>query len=313
MNGIDMTKLRIAFMGTPDFALVALKDLVAAGHDVVCVYSQPPRPAGRGHKETPSPVHAWATAQGIEVRHPVSLKSAEEQQAFADLDLDVAVVAAYGLILPKAILDAPKFGCLNIHASLLPRWRGAAPIQRAILAGDAATGVTIMQMDVGLDTGDMLLIGELPITAETYANALHDDLAELGGKMIVEALEKLPKGELVATKQPEEGMTYAAKLERAEAKLDFNDDAAALERKIRAFTPWPGAYFELGNERIKVQAAEVMDQSGPVGEILDDKLTIGCGTGALRPTRIQRPGKSVMDTDAVLRGYDKLAKGVKLG
>ncbi|MBR9898510.1 MAG: methionyl-tRNA formyltransferase [Rhodospirillales bacterium] len=313
MNGIDMTKLRIAFMGTPDFALVALKDLVASGHDVVCVYSQPPRPAGRGHKETPSPVHAWAAEQGIEVRHPVSLKSPEEQQAFADLDLDVAVVAAYGLILPKAILDAPKHGCLNIHASLLPRWRGAAPIQRAILAGDAATGVTIMQMDVGLDTGDMLLIGELPITAETYANALHDDLAKLGGKMIVEALEKLPKGELVATKQPEEGVTYAAKLERAEAKLDFNDDAAALERKIRAFTPWPGAYFELGKERIKVQAAEVIDQSGPVGEILDDKLTIGCGTGALRPTRIQRPGKSVMDTDAVLRGYDKLAKGVVLG
>lgn len=313
MNGIDMTKLRIAFMGTPDFALVALKDLVASGHEVVCVYSQPPRPAGRGHREKPSPVHAWAAEQGIEVRHPVSLKSAEEQQAFADLDLDVAVVAAYGLILPKAILDAPKYGCLNIHASLLPRWRGAAPIQRAILAGDAATGVTIMQMDVGLDTGDMLLIGELPITAETYANALHDDLAELGGKMIIKALEKLPDGELVVTKQPEGGVTYAAKLERAEAKLDFNDDAAALERKIRAFTPWPGAYFELGKERIKVQAAEVIDKSGPVGEILDDKLTIGCGTGALRPTRIQRPGKSVMDTDAVLRGYDKLAKGVKLG
>ncbi|PKR50196.1 methionyl-tRNA formyltransferase [Thalassospira povalilytica] len=314
MNGRDdMTKLRIAFMGTPDFALVALKDLVAAGHDVVCVYSQPPRPAGRGHKETPSPVHAWAADQGIEVRHPVSLKSDAEKQAFADLDLDVAVVAAYGLILPKAILDAPKYGCLNIHASLLPRWRGAAPIQRAILAGDDATGVTIMQMDVGLDTGDMLLIRDIPITGETYANALHDDLAALGGEMIVEALEKLPKGELVATKQPEEGVTYAAKLERAEAKLDFADDAASLERKIRAFTPWPGAYFELGKERIKVQAAEVTDQSGPVGEILDDALTIGCGSGALRPTRIQRPGKAAMDTDAVLRGYDKLAKGVVLG
>ncbi|MEQ8284502.1 methionyl-tRNA formyltransferase [Thalassospira sp.] len=308
-----MTKLRIAFMGTPDFALVALKDLVAGGHDVVCVYSQPPRPAGRGQKETPSPVHAWAQDHGIEVRTPVSLKSDAEKQAFADLDLDVAVVAAYGLILPKAILDAPKYGCLNIHASLLPRWRGAAPIQRAILAGDDATGVTIMQMDVGLDTGDMLLIGEIPITAETYANALHDDLAALGGKMIVEALEKLPKGALVATKQPEDGVTYAAKLERSEAKLDFSDDAEALERKIRAFTPWPGAYFELGKERIKVQAALVTDQSGPVGEILDDALSIGCGSGALRPTRIQRPGKSVMDADAVLRGYDKLAKGVVLG
>ena len=308
-----MTKLRIAFMGTPDFALVALKDLVASGHDVVCVYSQPPRPSGRGQKETPTPVHAWAQEQGIEVRTPVSLKSDAEKQAFSELDLDVAVVAAYGLILPKAILDAPKYGCLNIHASLLPRWRGAAPIQRAILAGDSATGVTIMQMDVGLDTGDMLSVGEIPITAETYANVLHDDLATLGGTMIVDALAKLQSGDLAPVKQPEEGVTYAAKLERAEAKLDFNDDASALERKIRAFTPWPGAYFELGKERIKVQAAEVTDQTGPVGEILDDRLSIACGTGALRPTRIQRPGKSVMDADAVLRGYDKLAKGVVLG
>ncbi|WP_417810474.1 methionyl-tRNA formyltransferase [Thalassospira alkalitolerans] len=307
-----MTKLRIAFMGTPDFALVALKQLVGAGHDVVCVYSQPPRPAGRGQKETPSPVHGWAAEQGIEVRTPVSLKSDTEKQAFADLDLDVAVVAAYGLILPKAILDAPKYGCLNIHASLLPRWRGAAPIQRAILAGDTRTGVTIMQMDVGLDTGDMLLIRDIPIMSETYANALHDDLADLGGDMIVEALEKLPVGQLVAVKQPEDGITYAAKLERAEAKLDFADDADALERKIRAFTPWPGAYFEFGKERIKVQAADVIDQSGPVGTILDDDLTIACGKGALRPTRIQRPGKSVMDTKEVLRGYHKLACGVVL-
>ncbi|WP_404423963.1 methionyl-tRNA formyltransferase [Thalassospira australica] len=307
-----MTKLRIAFMGTPDFALVALKELVAAGHDVVCVYSQPPRPAGRGQKETPTPVHAWALEQGIEVRTPVSLKSDDQKQAFADLDLDVAVVAAYGLILPKAILDAPKYGCLNIHASLLPRWRGAAPIQRAILAGDDKTGVTIMQMDVGLDTGDMLLVGEIPITSETYANALHDGLAELGGKMIVEALEKLPLGGLRAIKQPEDGVTYAAKLEKSEAQLDFTDDAAALERKIRAFTPWPGAYFEFGKERIKIQAAIVTDQTGPAGTILDDNLTIACGTGALRPTRIQRPGKAVMDTDAVLRGYDKLAKGLVL-
>ncbi len=307
-----MTKLRIAFMGTPDFALVALKQLVAAGHDVVCVYSQPPRPAGRGQKETPTPVHAWAQEQSIEVRTPVSLQSDDQKQAFADLDLDVAVVAAYGLILPKAILDAPKYGCLNIHASLLPRWRGAAPIQRAILAGDDKTGVTIMQMDVGLDTGDMLLVGDIPITSETYANALHDDLAELGGKLIVEALEKLPLGGLRAIKQPEDGVTYAAKLEKSEAQLDFTDDAAALERKIRAFTPWPGAYFEFGKERIKVQAAIVTDQTGPVGTILDDNLTIACGNGTLRPTRIQRPGKAVMDTDAVLRGYDKLAKGVVL-
>ncbi|MEQ5778297.1 methionyl-tRNA formyltransferase [Thalassospira sp. NFXS8] len=307
-----MTKLRIAFMGTPDFALVALQELVKAGHDVVCVYSQPPRPAGRGHKETPTPVHAWAADHGIEVRTPVSLKSDAEKQAFADLNLDIAVVAAYGLILPKAILDAPKMGCLNIHASLLPRWRGAAPIQRAILAGDAKTGVTIMQMDVGLDTGDMLLMDEIAITPETYASGLHDDLAEMGGRLIVEALEKLPAGQLSATVQPEDGVTYAAKLEKTEGKLDFTDDAALLERKIRAFTPWPGAYFDFGKERIKVQAARhIVDASGQPGEIIDDQLTIACGAGGgLRPTRIQRPGKAAMDTEAVLRGYDKLAKGV---
>jgi methionyl-tRNA formyltransferase len=315
MNGpAVMTKLRIAFMGTPDFARVALKELVKAGHDVVCVYSQPPRPAGRGHKETPGPVHAWAADHGIEVRTPVSLKSDVEKQAFADLNLDVAVVAAYGLILPKAILDAPKMGCLNIHASLLPRWRGAAPIQRAILAGDDKTGVTIMQMDVGLDTGDMLLVDEIAITSATYANALHDDLAEMGGRLIVEALEKLPTGDLVATPQPENGVTYAAKLEKAEARLDFADDACVLERKIRAFTPWPGAYFDLGKERIKVQVAEIIaDASGQPGEIIDDQLTIACGSsGALRPTRIQRSGKAAMDADAVLRGFDKLAQGVIL-
>ncbi|OSQ34937.1 methionyl-tRNA formyltransferase [Thalassospira sp. MCCC 1A01428] len=307
-----MTKLRIAFMGTPDFALVALQELVKAGHDVVCVYSQPPRPAGRGHKETPTPVHAWAADHGIEVRTPVSLKSDAEKQAFADLNLDIAVVAAYGLILPKAILDAPKMGCLNIHASLLPRWRGAAPIQRAILAGDAKTGVTIMQMDVGLDTGDMLLMDEIAITPETYASGLHDDLAEMGGRLIIEALEKLPAGQLSASVQPEDGVTYAAKLEKTEGKLDFTDDAALLERKIRAFTPWPGAYFDFGKERIKVQSAvHIADASGQPGEIIDDQLTIACGAGGgLRPTRIQRPGKAAMDTEAVLRGYDKLAKGV---
>ena len=311
-----MTKLRIAFMGTPDFALVALQELVKAGHDVVCVYSQPPRPAGRGHKEKPTPVHAWAADHGIEVRTPVSLKSDAEKQAFADLNLDIAVVAAYGLILPKAILDAPKMGCLNIHASLLPRWRGAAPIQRAILAGDAKTGVTIMQMDVGLDTGDMLLMDEIAITPETYASGLHDDLAEMGGRLIVDALEKLPAGQLTATVQPEDGVTYAAKLEKTEGKLDFSDDAALLERKIRAFTPWPGAYFDFGKERIKVQAARHIadaniNTSGQPGEIIDDQLTIACGAGgALRPTRIQRPGKAAMETEVVLRGYDKLAKGV---
>ncbi|MDP2700323.1 methionyl-tRNA formyltransferase [Thalassospira sp.] len=307
-----MTKLRLALMGTPDFALVALKAIVAAGHDVVCVYSQPPRPSGRGQKETPGPVHAWAAAQGIMVRTPVSLKSAEAQQEFADLELDVAVVAAYGLILPRAVLDAPKYGCLNIHASLLPRWRGAAPIQRAILAGDHETGVTIMQMDAGLDTGDMMLMRALPITNQTYASNLHDGLAALGGEMIVEVLATLPDGGVARTVQPEDGVTYAAKLDKSEAKLDFNDPAAVLERKIRAFTPWPGAFFEHAGERIKVQSAEIVPGTGgKPGEIMDDHLTIACGDGhALRPTRIQRPGKAVMDADAVLRGYDKFARGV---
>ena len=287
-------------MGTPDFAVPSLLALAEAGHEIVAVYSQPPRPAGRGHKERPSPVQAAAEQRGWPVRTPRTLKSEEEQAAFRALSLDVAVVAAYGLILPKAILEAPLCGCLNVHASLLPRWRGAAPIQRAILAGDATSGITIMLMDEGLDTGAMMLQESLPITAETTGQSLHDDLAALGARLIVKALQG---GHGTAQPQPEEGVTYADKLRREEARLDWQRDAAALERQVRAFFPWPGAYFEVNGERIKVLAAEVAEDSGPPGQVLDDSLTVACAEGALRPLRVQRAGKAPMETAALLRGF----------
>lgn len=304
--------LRLAFMGTPDFAVPTLEALAEAGHDIAAVYSQPPRPAGRGHKERPSPVQAYAERYGWPVRTPASLKTAEAQAEFAALNLDVAVVVAYGLILPQAILDAPRLGCVNVHASLLPRWRGAAPIQRAILAGDEETGVTIMQMDAGLDTGPILLQQRVAITAETTAETLHDRLAALGGEMINRALAGLADGSLMARPQPQDGVTYAEKLRREEARLDWRDSAAALERRVRAFTPWPGAYFEApvahprgkkAAERIKVLAAEVRPESGAPGTVLDDQATIACGAGALRLTRLQRPGKAPMAAAAFLRGF----------
>lgn len=300
--------LRVAFMGTPDFSLPTLKALAEAGHEIAAVYSQPPRPAGRGQKDRPSPVQAYAESRGWPVRTPTSLKTPEAQADFAALNLDVAVVVAYGLILPQAILDAPRLGCVNVHASLLPRWRGAAPIQRALLAGDDETGVTIMQMEAGLDTGPMLLKRSLPITAETSAQALHDALAELGAAMINEALAGLDGGTLSATPQPDEGVTYAAKLEKAEGRLDWYDSAAALERRIRAFTPWPGAFFEVegakGRERVKVLQADMRDESGAPGTVLDDQATIACGEGALRLVKVQRAGKAPMDAEAWLRGFD---------
>ena len=287
-------------MGTPDFAVPSLLALAEAGHEIVAVYSQPPRPAGRGHKERPSPVQAAAEQRGWPVRTPRTLKSDEEQAAFRALSLDVAVVAAYGLILPKAILEAPLCGCLNVHASLLPRWRGAAPIQRAILAGDATSGITIMLMDEGLDTGAMMLQESLPITAETTGESLHDELAALGARLIVKALQG---GHGTAQPQPEEGVTYADKLRREEARLDWQRDAGALERQVRAFFPWPGAYFEVNGERIKVLAAEVTEDSGPPGQVLDASLTVACAKGALRPLRVQRAGKAPMETAALLRGF----------
>jgi methionyl-tRNA formyltransferase len=297
-------------MGTPDFSVPILAALIDAGHEVVCVYSQPPRPAGRGHKEQLTPVHAFAAAKGIEVRTPKSLKGEAEQQAFRDLGLDMAVVAAYGLILPKAVLEAPRHGCLNVHASLLPRWRGAAPIQRAILAGDTETGVTIMQMDVGLDTGDMLLKQALPITATTTAATLHDQLAELGAHMIVDAVARYP--ELEHVKQPEDGVTYAHKLAKEEGKLDWTRPAAELEHQVRGLNPWPGVWCELGSERLKVLEAELAGGSGAPGSALDDQLAIACGQGALRLTRVQRAGKAPMGAAELLRGF-AVPKGTVLG
>jgi methionyl-tRNA formyltransferase len=291
--------MRIIFMGTPHFAVPALHSLVAAGHDVAVCYTQPPRPAGRGKQLQPSPVQSAAEALGIAVRHPVSLKGTEEQAEFAALEADIAVVAAYGLILPRAILDAPKLGCLNIHGSLLPRWRGAAPVQRAILAGDTETGITIMRMEAGLDTGAMLLAESTPIDRKT-AGALTDELAETGARLMARVLADLAGHPEVV--QPDKGVSYASKIEKAEARLDFSQSAEQVERQVRAFAPAPGAFFELEGERYRVLAAEVADISGSAGTSLDDSLTIGCGSGAIRPTLIQRAGRPAMDTASLLRG-----------
>jgi methionyl-tRNA formyltransferase len=295
--------MKLIFMGTPDFAAAALAALLAAGHEVVAVYTQPPRPAQRGQKEQPSPVHRLALAQGLPLFTPRSLRDAAAQAEFAGHNADVAVVAAYGLILPQAVLDAPKRGCLNIHASLLPRWRGAAPIQRAIEAGDAQSGVCIMQMEAGLDTGPVLLEAAVPITAGMTAGDLHDALAAKGAALIVEALAQLDA--LPPRPQPADGVTYAKKIDKAEARLDWQHSAATLERRIRAFNPVPGAYAELPDgERLKILAATIVPGSGAPGTVVDDQLTIACGDGqALRPLQLQRPGKRAMAADEALRGF----------
>lgn len=298
--------MRIAYMGTPDFALPALEALVDEGHDVVAVYTQPPRPANRGKALTPSPVHRRAEALGIEVRTPLNFKDEADRATFAALDLDVAVVAAYGLILPQAILDAPRRGCLNIHASLLPRWRGAAPIQRAILAGDTETGVTIMQMERGLDTGPMLLEEATPVDGKT-AGELTAELSAMGARLVVEALVTDPP----ARPQPEDGVTYASKIDKAEAKLAFTQPAEAVERAVRAFNPAPGAWTEIDGERVKWLAAELVDAGGSPGTVLDDRLAVACGTAAIRPTLLQRPGKPAMAAADALRGW-RVAPGTRL-
>jgi methionyl-tRNA formyltransferase len=290
-------------MGSADFSVPTLRALLEAGHRVVSVYTQPPRPAGRGHRERLSPVHAFAVQRGLEVRTPVSLKGKDEQHGFAALAADAAVVAAYGLILPAPVLAAPRLGCLNVHASLLPRWRGAAPIQRAILAGDDETGVTIMQVDEGLDTGPILLVGRTPITAGTTAETLHDTLAEIGAGLMVEALDGVVAGTLTARPQPDGGASYARKLEREEGRLDWTRPASELERAVRALNPWPGVWFEYRGERIRVLAAEAGAASAEPGTVVDGRLTIACGEGALRPLRVQRAGKAPVDTDAFLRGF----------
>ncbi len=300
--------MRLVFMGTPDFAVPTLTALVAAGHDVVAVYSQPPRPAGRGQRLHPSPVHAAAAAAGLCVLTPVSLKDADAVAAFAAHRADVAVVAAYGLILPPAILAAPVHGCLNVHGSILPRWRGAAPVQRAILAGDDETGVTIMQMERGLDTGPMRLMRRTPV-ARKNAGELTAELADLGAQAMVAVLHDLASHPAVA--QGDQGVTYAAKIAKAEARIDFTQAADAVERQVRGFAPAPGAWFDHGGERWRVLAADVVAGSGAPGTVLDDRLTIACGQGALRPTRVQRAGRAAMDTAALLRGHG-LPAGTRL-
>ena len=292
-------------MGTPEFAATILAGLIAAGHRIRAVYTQPPRPAGRGHRMQPSPVQLLAESHGLAVRSPASLRDAETQAEFAAIETDAAVVAAYGLILPSPILAAPRLGCLNVHASLLPRWRGAAPIQRAILAGDRETGITIMQMDEGLDTGPIVLQQPVPILPETTAGELTESLAELGARLMVEALQGVAAGTLVAQPQAGDGVTYAPKIRREEARLDWRLPADALERQVRAFEPRPGAWFSGGGERIRVLRAEIEPQgiNVPPGTVLDDRLAVACGAGVFRPLKLQRPGRGALDADAFLRGF----------
>lgn len=299
-------------MGTPDFAVPALRTLVEAGHTVVAVYSQPPKPAGRGQQTQKSPVHKTAEELEIEVHTPKNLREPSEQKKFGDLKLDAAVVVAYGLILPQAFLDAPRLGCLNIHFSLLPRWRGAAPVARAILAGDKETGVSIMQMAAGLDTGDVLLEKAVPITPTATSASLLTELAGIGAPMTLQALGGLNKGTLKSRSQSEVGVTYAAKLTKADGHIDWKKPAVEIERQIRALQPWPGCFFLLNNEPIKVWAAELIpDKAGAPGTLLDEQFTIACGAQALRLTKLQRAGKSATDGASLLRGL-RLPVGHKL-
>lgn len=301
--------MRVVFMGTPDFSVTALEALVAAGHEIACVYTQPPRPAGRGKKDRPTPVHARAQEMGLEVRHPKSLKGADAQAEFAALEADIAVVVAYGLILPQAVLDAPTHGCLNIHASLLPRWRGAAPIHRAVMAGDAETGVCIMQMEAGLDTGPVLLRGAMPIGAEDTTLVLHDALSALGARLIVEALATLAL--LAPEVQPEIGVTYASKIDKAEARIDWSADAVEIDRQIRGLSPFPGAWTMLGGKRLKLLGSRLIDGQGTAGTVLSG-ARIACGTGAIEVTRAQIEGKSAQDAQ-VFVASGQFAPGVQLG
>ncbi|WP_149588974.1 methionyl-tRNA formyltransferase [Tabrizicola flagellatus] len=290
--------MKIVFMGTPEFSVPVLEALHAR-HEILAVYCQPPRPAGRGKAERPSPVQARAEALGLPVRHPVSLRSEEAQREFAALGADVAVVVAYGLILPQAVLDAPRLGCLNIHASLLPRWRGAAPIQRAIMAGDRETGVCIMHMEAGLDTGPVLLREAIPIGAEETTAELHDRLSALGARLIVQALDRLP--DLAPEPQPEAGVTYAAKIDKAEARVDWTRPAVEVDRLIRGLSPFPGAWVEINGERVKLLRSRLAPGGGVPGQVLGG-FTVACGDGAVEITEAQREGKRPMPAAEVLRG-----------
>jgi methionyl-tRNA formyltransferase len=307
--------LRLAFMGSPDFAVPALEALIAAGHEIACVYSQPPRPAGRGRNERRTPVHEAAAARGLPVRTPKSLKGPKAQAAFAALDLDLAVVVAYGLLLPKAVLDAPRLGCVNLHGSLLPRWRGAAPIQRALMAGDAVTGVQAMRMEEGLDTGPIILSADVPILPGDTAGALHDRMAREGALVLAEAAAMIESGQAVETPQAHEGVTYAEKITPAETRIDWARPAREIDLKIRGLSPFPGAWFLLptdkGAVRVKALNSRLGQGRGAPGEALDDDLLIACGEGAVRLLEVQREGKGAMNAADFLRGQ-KIAAGAVL-
>ncbi|MCR9126307.1 MAG: methionyl-tRNA formyltransferase [Rhodobacteraceae bacterium] len=295
--------MRVVFMGTPEFSVPVLDALIAAGHEVICVYCQPPRPAGRGKKDRPTPVQARADALGLRVRHPVTLRSAGAQADFADLQADVAVVVAYGLILPQPVLDAPAHGCLNIHASLLPRWRGAAPIHRAIMAGDARTGICVMRMEAGLDTGPVLTRAEIEIAPDETTGTLHDRLSALGAERIVDALARL--GDLTPEPQPEDGVSYASKIDKSEARIDWSRPASEVDRQIRGLSPHPGAWTETGGARIRILGSTIAEGTGAPGEVLeaDGALRVACGTGAIDLLRLQRAGKAAQDWQTFLRGW----------
>jgi methionyl-tRNA formyltransferase len=299
-------------MGTAAFAVPSLRGLAAGPHTVAAVYTQPARPAGRGLQARPSAVHEAARELGLPVRTPTTLKDPAEQQVLAGLRADLAVVAAYGLILPEAILETPHLGCINLHASLLPRWRGAAPIQRALLAGDRETGVTVIQMEPSLDTGPILAMQRVPITVASTAASLHDTLAELAASMVGPAVDDLASGRATPRPQPQEGVTYARKIDKSEARLDWTRPAALLERQLRALNPWPGCWTEIEGQRLLVLEGEVTADSGDPGEVLDSRLTVGCGEGALRLTRLQRAGGKPMAADAFVRGFH-LPVGARLG
>lgn len=305
--------MRLAFMGTPAFAAPVLSELVAAGHDVAAVYARAPKPSGRGHKLKLSPVHALAEALRLDVRTPKNFKSADERAAFHGLDLDVAIVVAYGLILPQDVLDAPRYGCLNLHASLLPRWRGAAPIQRAIMAGDKVTGVQVMRMEAGLDTGPVLLSESVEIAADDTAGTLHDKLAPVAAGLAPRALAALERGALVETPQPDAGATYAHKISPDEARIDWNRPAADVDAHIRGLAPFPGAWFEVNGERVKALMSARADGAGAPGDILDidDGVGVACADGAVRLTVLQRSGKRAQDVETFLRGF-ALAPGDRL-
>ncbi|CAN5873594.1 methionyl-tRNA formyltransferase [soil metagenome] len=299
--------MRLAFLGTPDFAVACLAALVEAGHEIAAVYSQPPAPRGRGQDLKPSPTHAFAVEHGIPVRTPVSMRDRTEIEAFAALNLDAAVVVAFGQILPGGVLDAPRLGSFNLHASLLPRWRGAAPIQRAIMAGDRVTGVEVMRMTEGLDEGPVLALETLRIDALETAGSLHDRLANVGAELLVRTMAAVERGEAKATPQLEDGLTYAKKIRPKEARLRWTKPAVELDRKIRGLSPFPGAWFELptdkGPVRVKALLSQVEEGSGEPGQVLDDRLLIACGEGAVRLLRVQREGKGPQEAEVFLRGF----------